>query len=211
MTLRRKKYKNLVFDLDGTLIDSSKGITESLAHACFKIDGKTRIIDKTIIGPPVHEMISLVASDFSKLEKMEALKIFRKIYDNHLWEKFSAYKGVYKTLEKLYREKFSMHIATNKPHIPTSKICEKIGIVNYFESIRSLDTNIHNSKFDFLKDFIKVRNQTVFIGDTHSDLIVASKLGIDFIYFESGFDKCFYGHVKYKIKKFENILRYLYD
>jgi len=179
------KYRKLIFDLDGTLIDSRAGIRAALEEACYRIDALHRQVPTNIIGPPVGEMINLLAPEFSDEEVLIAESQFRKLYDEEFWKSYTLYDGVLGLLDSLKALGATILLATNKPEIPTLKICKDSGMYPYFDTCYCLDTNIFSNKYEML-----VNEDTlgaVFVGDTQSDAETASALGIDFIFCDYGF------------------------
>ena len=122
-----QKDKHIIFDLDGTLIDSSDSILDSFSSA-FKdcdIDLK-RPLTESVIGPPLKVTLSLLSgtNDHAKLELLA--KKFKANYDSFGYLNTKVYPGVSKMLDSLMRYNIVMYIATNKRILPTLKI------INYF-------------------------------------------------------------------------------
>lgn len=180
--------RHVVFDLDGTLIDSRNGVLFSLQESCFSIDGEVREISENTIGPPVREMIESIAPDFSTQMIDKAVLEFRRLYDESFWADYIVYEGVVEVLEKLNKN-YYLHIATNKPIIPTEKICTDLGIARFLNSINCFDASLHTKKADLLSNFKNSPSGALMIGDTRSDLEAANEIGMSFILCNYGFGK----------------------
>jgi len=203
---------NLIFDLDGTLIDSRPGIVESLSFATSKTLGKGFDADLLKIGPPINIMIEQVFPGASDRTVEKAVECFRKHYDSIGWGIYNTYPKVKDVLEIL-DEKNILFIATNKPKKPTKKILQDMGVLHLFEEIICYDKNRYQDKTDMVRS-IKGKSNVLhkMIGDSNDDFYAAYDNSIDFI-------ECVYGYGsiestdsinRVKIQKFEDLL-YLMD
>jgi len=201
------RYKDIIFDLDGTLIDSRKGILSAAQAAIRSVDGAERGFSVEVIGPPLRDMLKSIVPDFSEAMLDKAVLEFRRSYDDGYWKQYEAYEGVEETLRFFSSRNIALHIATNKPQIPALKICEDLGVTGLMKSIRCFDPARHTKKEDFLQDFLGSRKTTLFVGDTKSDFRVAGSLGVDFIYCSYGFGQLDSDCMK--IANFYEIKRYI--
>ena len=199
---------NLIFDLDGTLIDSRPGIVESLSFATSKTLGKGFDADLLKIGPPINIMIEQVFPGASDRTVEKAVECFRKHYDSIGWGIYNTYPKVKDVLEIL-DEKNILFIATNKPKKPTKKILQDMGVLHLFEEIICYDKNRYQDKTDMVRS-IKGKSNVLhkMIGDSNDDFYAAYDNSIDFI-------ECVYGYGsiestdsinRVKIQKFEDLL-----
>ena len=199
---------NLIFDLDGTLIDSRPGIVESLSFATSKTLGKGFDADLLKIGPPINIMIEQVFPGASDRTVEKAVECFRKHYDSIGWGIYNTYPKVKNVLEIL-DEKNILFIATNKPKKPTKKILQHMGVLHLFEKIICYDNNRYQDKADMVRS-IKGKSNVLhkMIGDSNDDFYAAYDNSIDFI-------ECVYGYGsiestdsinRVKIQKFEDLL-----
>ena len=199
---------NLIFDLDGTLIDSRPGIVESLLFATSKTLGKGFDADLLKIGPPINVMIGQAFPGVSDRMIEKVVEYFRRHYDSIGWGIYNTYPKVKDVLEIL-EEKNTLFIATNKPKKPTKKILQHMGVLHLFEKIVCYDKNRYQDKTDMVRS-IKEKSSVLhkMIGDSNDDFYAAYNNSIDFI-------ECMYGYGsiestgsinKVRIQKFEDLL-----
>lgn len=174
---------HIIWDLDGTLIDSEKDILLSLEKAITNVGVSLGdVIEPLRIGPPIDVMLdkSFGSGAIPDDVKSKIVLGFRKIYDNGEYENTKVFDGI----EKILTDKnFVHHIITNKPVLPTKRIFEKLDFEKYFSSAmspNSLNPEKRMSKqemFSHLKS--KIPNEKfVGIGDSASDCTAALQNGI---------------------------------
>ena len=184
----KKKFRNLIFDLDGTLINSGDGIRKALIESFLKAKIKISINkNQIVIGPPLTETIRICNENLNE-EQVDLIKnYFIEIYDNELYKILNIYTNVEKLLNRLRKCEVNMYIGTNKRYNPTRKILDFLNWNKFFSNIYSID------KFEFkFKNKSQMLNkllieeelcfeETVYIGDRYSDFIASNKNKIFFI------------------------------
>lgn len=131
---------NVIFDLDGTLIDSSASILAGFT-AAFAESGRTPVValDAGIIGPPLRATLArLAGSDDAALLDALAAR-FKAHYDHHGYRETTVFPGVADTLAELHRRRLPLYIATNKRLAPTLKILDFLGWADWFDGVYALD------------------------------------------------------------------------
>src|SRR5215467_6927128 len=115
----------LIFDLDGTLIDSKHDLIRSV-NAMLVEMGREALHEDTISGYIGHGAPQLIAralgNGAAEAEQEQALKFFLKHYEEHKLDSTCAYPGVAEALEEL--REFSMAVLTNKPVRVSRRILE---------------------------------------------------------------------------------------
>lgn len=128
------KKLHIIWDLDGTLIDSAPEIKEVLDKS-IKECGFSHLEQKADFrsGPPLDLILDeMYASSLSEHEKSSIIAAFRKNYDNCGFNHTPPFDGIEKILSD---SRFVHHIVTNKPDLATARILEKLGWEKYFDSV----------------------------------------------------------------------------
>ncbi len=178
------KIENVMFDLDGTLIDSAGDIVECLEAAFRAAEVTERLpIVRARLGPPLAEIIAAVAPGLDRETTDRVIGNFRKLYDNSRFRRTHLKVGVSDTLDHLCKRGKGVFLVTNKPALPTKKIIEKLN-VDVFTDIMTPDARPGSSlgKADMIRILIgrwKLdRGSTLMVGDSASDVHAARDNGI---------------------------------
>ena len=126
--------KSILFDLDGTLTDSSEGIIKCSLHA-FSFYGIEipKEEKSTLIGPPLRYSFAKYGIPESEIEN--ALVRYRERYLTVGKFENRPYENIEKTLEKLISAGHRLFVATCKPEVTSVEILEHFGLSKYFEGI----------------------------------------------------------------------------
>lgn len=186
--------KTILFDLDGTLINSSKGILKSLEYAFKKSSIPFKHpISSNIIGPPLPEMVKNFAGNAPPLIIDGIIADFAEHYDRVGCFEEIIYPNIDHLLRQLRRIQAILHVTTNKRHRPTQNILSHLNLVDFFTSVYSPDTlqPVASNKTQLLA--VQLRNeklchdQCIYIGDRQEDWFAARSNGIRFGWARWGF------------------------
>jgi phosphoglycolate phosphatase len=165
----------LVFDLDGTIVNSSADVLVSMAFA-FMSTGlvPTRELDSSLIGPPLREIVREVANDASDDDVERAVAAFRRHYDESDYSGTELYTGVKELLQAAGRRGATSLIATNKPRRATLAILDRLGVQAAFADIVCIDDSSAKDKIDVVGELLRrhgsVTDEGWMIGDAPSDI-----------------------------------------
>ncbi len=166
--------KCVLFDLDGTLIDSGEGITEGVRYALEKfnkapLDLKTR---QSFIGPSLREMFK-IHSGVNDEEAEEMLRLYREYYGVEGLYKCIPYDGIEDVLKYLLEKGCSIYVATAKPTEYAEKMLKKWNLFGYFKKVigASFDKS-KTEKKDIIADVLALEgtDEAIMIGDTAFDI-----------------------------------------
>lgn len=180
-------YKNFIFDLDGTLINSFdeviKCFIQAFAKADYPID-KSRLTTD-IIGPPLDEIVLNIAPELKdNREKLAQLvDYYNLFYDNETDDISVVYDGVYDLLKTLKKDNCRIFMATYKPKASTMRIVKQFNLMDYFEEIYTIDMFgdfITKTRMieTILEKYNLKKEETLMIGDAVSDMTCAKSVGV---------------------------------
>ena len=172
--------KTVIFDLDGTLLDSIEDIASSMNKVLESLQLPTHKIEdyKHFVGGGVDILVENALNNQSKEIKDEVIKRFKIEYDGKLHSKTLPYDGIYELLDELKKLDINLAVLSNKPHEFT------VSYVNHFFFFFNFK-EIHGQKKDVPKkpdpkaalDIVKCLDSscenTYFIGDTKIDMQTA--------------------------------------
>lgn len=207
----------IIFDLDGTLVDSSQGIRTSLKKAIAAVFVGEEVPSLEFkIGPPLRTMIvdAFQPHQFKIDEDtVEAIvQHFRQDYDTTSWQLHSSYPNLTTILEVLRGSGHTLAVATNKPAAITGKILQRLDIRHYFSKVYSPDTfksfNLSKAKIveKLLEEFQHQERQSVLIGDSIEDFAAAEANNVMFVGADYGYgDLQGLAKVNYKIGQLDEL------
>ena len=207
-------YKNFLFDLDGTLIDSAPGIEASFYIAYLKVYNTSCPKNiTTFIGPPIDHVLTAVNGETNLVTINHFVDAFKQDYDTEGYKKSKLYDDVELVLEFLLKKKLNVFIATNKRVKPTKLILDYLSISKYFNHIYCPDILEYKfkNKTDLLAYILKTNSlslsETIMIGDTIHDGLAAEENKLDFVLVEYGYGQ--YQNSKYKFKNIKQLINIL--
>lgn len=208
-------YKNVFFDLDGTITDSAEGILNSVEYALKKL-GITNYERSKLygfIGPPL--MVSF--GEFFGLSEekcKEGVRLYREYYSKKGIYENRLYDGIIPLLEKLKAAGINIVLATSKPHEFAEEILHYFGIAQYFDHIAAAEMNgKRNEKSEIIAYALEIsgaeKSKTVMVGDRRFDVLGAKAMGISSIGVLYGFgteDEIIKAGADYTAKTPESVL-----
>ena len=185
--------KAVLFDLDGTLLDTSEGIKHSVRHTISVMRYKN-LSEETIlkfVGPPIqNSLMSYCGVDSDEAQR--GANVFRDFYKSNALFEATLYDGILELLAELKLKGIKIGVATYKREDYAIDLLKYFGIDKYCDVIHGADNENVLSKADIvemcIKEIAEKREKVVLVGDTEHDAKGAADAGISFIGVTWGFE-----------------------
>lgn len=183
---------NIIFDLDGTLIDSRNEIASTYLHVFDRIKPAYQVDPQKLnFGATLQQVLKDVYGENPKVVE-QAKILFSSIYDVSAYDETSIFEGVISTLEALKNEGYILHIATNKRYQPTLRILEKKQLKKFFSQIvaNEMTPSITLSKLQMI-ELIMAResfSRGFMVGDSGTDIQAGNDAGLQAIAVTYGYE-----------------------
>lgn len=180
--------RHVIFDFDGTLVDSAPAILATLERTAHKHGLQPlRQAARDMIGPPLLATLSgyTGVTDATQLEALAGS--FKQVYDSEGIEATLLYPGIPQLLQQLQTSGFHLWLATNKRQRPTELLLEKFLLRGLFASVYCLDSRQppYDDKTRMLIELLREQGintaDAVYVGDTSHDEKAAAGAGLAFI------------------------------
>ena len=223
----------ILFDLDGTLVDTAPDLMKAHNHVMKKFGYKTKTTDeiRAIVGKGARTLIGRsiwgqAKKEFSKIEdqnvKDEMVKEFIDYYGKNIINESKLVNGVEEFLKWCSSKKISMGVCTNKQEHLAIDLLKKIKIYNYFEYVAGGNTfEVCKPDPKHLTNIVEILNgdlkKTLMIGDSENDTIPAKEASIPVILLDNGYteknvSEIYYDHLVEDFVGIEKIVsQYLND
>lgn len=184
--------KNVIFDLDGTLLDTREGIVDSVKYAADVLGFKKLSNEELLafVGPPIQQsFMDHYGCDREQAQK--AADIFREYYKNVALLRAEPYERIYDVCKCLQNHKIQMAVATYKREDYALTLLRHFQFDRYCRPMHGADNNNQMKKRDIVQLCMSEMNalpeNTVLIGDTYHDAMGAVDAGIAFLAVTYGF------------------------
>lgn len=189
-------YRLIIFDLDGTILDTLEDLTDSTNYALAKHYFPVRTLEevRSFVGNGIGKLIErAVPAGTEKAVIEEVLGDFKSYYGEHCADKTKAYDGILDLLHSLRKRGLQTAVVSNKADFAVQELCsryfpemfdfvvgEREGIRRkpYPDSVCEVLSRLHIKKADAL-----------YVGDSEVDIETAKNAGIDVVSVEWGFRK----------------------
>ncbi|HET9664119.1 MAG TPA: HAD-IA family hydrolase [Burkholderiales bacterium] len=178
-----KRFQLLVFDWDGTLMDSAEAIVEALQAACGDLELPVPTDDNArfIIGMSLHDALAHVLPDLDPAEHPRLAERYR----HHFLLRDSGttlFPGAADTVRELHAAGFLLGIATGKSRRGLDRALAATGLVQFFHASRCADEGYckpHPGMLTGLMNAVGVpAEKTLMIGDTSHDMAMAQSANV---------------------------------
>ncbi len=188
-----QKYEMAIFDVDGTILDTTEGVLAAVSYTIEKM--KFKKLDeeqlRTFIGPPIQE-------SFAKAYQLEGpilqtiATCFRDRYKDFELLKAVPYEGIYEVFDALITQNIKTAVATYKRQDYAETILKHFGFDRYTDILYGADHENKLKKADIIRMCMETygihdKGRVVMIGDSSHDAVGAKEAGMDFIGVTYGF------------------------
>ncbi len=178
-----EQIRLIIFDLDGTLVDSSRDITNALNYALKPYGFKTMTVEETVklVGEGIARLIEKVTGTEKIGIKDDVLKRFLEFYSDHLTEYTRPYPGVTETLDKL--SAYGKAVISNKREELSQRLLEELGMASYFNHILGSNSTPEKKPsplpvLTVLKREGLTPDQALMVGDSNLDIEAGRNAGV---------------------------------
>ena len=188
--------KLVIFDLDGTLLDTIADLAESANHALKQLGYPTRDVEtiRTFVGNGVNKLLFRALPDEEKNEEnmMRMRTHFVPYYDAHNADLSAPYPGIVALLEELQAKGLRMAVASNKYQEATVKLVKHyFPMIDFVEILGQREgINVKPDPtivFDILQKAGVSKEETLYVGDSGVDMQTAINAGVDAVGVTWGF------------------------
>jgi len=181
------KFKAVIFDLDGTLLNTIDDIADAINEVLKKNGFPTHDVDTYIrsIGAGIEDLISRVLPEQHRDEETinACLTDAYAVYGSQRQEKTKPYDGIVELLDELVRREIKMAVLSNKPHASAVR-----QIMQYFPSYSFVRVEgakpdralkpLPDVAFEIMRDMNVQPSECIMVGDVEMDVLVAINAGM---------------------------------
>lgn len=181
----KQNYELIIFDLDGTLLDTSPGIFNSVRFAIQQM-GLPPISDdrlREFVGPPPTQMYQQVFG-IAEADAAKATAYHRQYSKEKAIHEASVYPGMLQTLSCLKERGYRLAVATLKGQQIAEMVLQLYGLAEYFDAIVGMDPAETFTKCKTIQLAMELTHTTgnaLMVGDSEYDAVGAAEAGVDFV------------------------------
>jgi len=178
-----KETKGLIFDLDGTLIDSYEAIYIGLVEVFNHFS--TPLFPFRQLGKYLGGSLEEILKPFLTPPQIEEAKpIFRNKYRDIYLDKTSLLEGAKEVIEELFRRSIRLAVASNKSGKFCRKLLSQLGIDRFFTTIMGVGDGLRPKPFPDMVNAVVMDlglhpNEVIMVGDTVEDIKAGKAAGVD--------------------------------
>lgn len=184
--------QGIIFDMDGTLWDSAKGVAEAWSNVVAREYREDRVITaeeiQSVMGLTMDKLAASLFPELEESKRMHLLEICCKEENEYLREHGGIlYSKLEETL-KVLKERYPLYIVSNCQSGYIEAFLEHYGFANYFEDIECYGNN-GLKKGDNIRKIVERNDltQAVYVGDIQGDYDASMEAGVEFIHAAYGF------------------------
>ncbi len=178
-------YKTIIFDLDGTLLDTLDDLTEATnaALAAFNLPLRSKAEVRAFVGNGIKKLVERALGERAELLE-EALEAFQEYYAVHCADKTKAYEGILPLLAELQARGVKTAVLSNKADFAVKKLAEE-----YFSGLLLVAVGENeragirkkpapDALYTVLETLSATKEETLYVGDSEVDIQTAKNAGV---------------------------------
>ncbi|MBQ6993479.1 MAG: HAD-IA family hydrolase [Lachnospiraceae bacterium] len=179
------RYKTVIFDLDGTLLDTLEDLTDAVNYAleAYKMPLRTIEEVRNFVGNGVRKLMLQAVPDGEKNPSFEEIfSLFKEYYGEHCNDKTGPYKGILELMEELRKQGYVMGIVSNKIDSAVKEL-NSMYFADYIQVAIGEKEGVQrkpapDTVFAALQELDMEKETAIYIGDSEVDLATARNAGI---------------------------------
>lgn len=178
-------YRNIMFDLDGTVTDSGRAIMSSVEYALshFGYENQPEEKLRSFVGPSLFDSFTR-EYQMNEEDCKKAVFLYRDIYQKKRMFDVDIYEGIPELIKELKEKGYMVFLVTSKPLVFSSKIIEYIGLAPFFDDEIGVELTDKSSDKKRLIEKAMTKyalkpEECLMIGDTKYDILGACDAGVD--------------------------------
>lgn len=179
-------YLGIIFDLDGTLVDSLEDLTQAMNHGLASLGLRPHDAEayRQMIGDGVVRFAQRAIGPENQDRVDELLKSMTAYYYAHCLDNTHPYEGMAEVVRVLHDRGVRLSVLTNKNHSPSVKIVESLFGAGVFDPIIGMQPGRQKkpnpaSVFEILEAWALEPREVLFVGDSDVDIQTARAAGLD--------------------------------
>ncbi|WMJ81577.1 HAD family hydrolase [Clostridium sp. MB40-C1] len=207
------RYSHVVFDIDGTLIDSEKAVLNSLQKTILEEKGIEKSLEELRFALGIPGKVALSRLDIENLEEVEEKW---DEYSKEYCHEITLFDGIRYVVQALKSKSIKLGIITSKTRKEYESDFVRFGLDSYFDVVICADdTKKHKPNGDPMEKYLEIANarreDTIYIGDSIYDMQCAKNAGVHSVLALWGRDDCNNLEATYKLNNPKDILDILIE
>ena len=206
MTDQRLTCRSLLFDLDGTLVDSAPDLWHTMNYVLDKTGYPKLALDQVrhlvgngarfLLARGMYGMEAEAPAPDENPEFEQAVKLFLDYYQEHLTDNSRPYAGCMEMLQQLAKNRFRLAVVTNKPEVMAKKMLVNLGMDHFFEEVIGGNTLSQRKPHPLPLTHTLEKMDTppelgVMVGDSETDSLAARAARCQLIMVSHGYNRGF--------------------
>ena len=188
-------YKTVIFDLDGTLLDTLEDLADACNYALSECGFPIHQVEKyrKFVGDGKYKLIQRVIPENKKTPETlnKVLSVYDEYYEKHMMDKTKPYCGIIELLDGLNEKGLKLAVVSNKPHEFATKVV-KTFFGDRLQLVLGQRVNFPTKPdpaivFEVFKNFKVTPDECIYVGDSNVDIMTAKNAGIKSIGVAWGF------------------------